>query len=190
MPAPSETLPALERRLAERLLAFERLDEAWPFSHLPRVAVRPALVRTVRPMIPGKPEARFCARLSPWNAAPRSRSRPRTRRLRLSENPTASQPRSPKSDHPYRRPDHLTRFHPSRRPPRARDGAEGRGQLRSTRPAPWRTAARGGLRCDLGRGRLARAAPHGSPGAGQEARHQERQRRPAPAGLSLVCTIA
>ena len=39
----------------------------------------------------------------------------------------------------------------------------------------------------LGRGRLARAAPHGSAGeqegpcAGQEARHQERHRRPAPA---------
>ncbi len=30
MPAPSETLPALEQRLAERLLYFERLDEAWP----------------------------------------------------------------------------------------------------------------------------------------------------------------
>ncbi len=28
MPGPSETLPALEQRLAERLLAFERLDEA------------------------------------------------------------------------------------------------------------------------------------------------------------------
>ena len=30
MPAPSETLPVLEQRLAERLLDFERLDEAWP----------------------------------------------------------------------------------------------------------------------------------------------------------------
>ncbi len=30
MPALSETLPVLEQRLAERLLAFERLDEAWP----------------------------------------------------------------------------------------------------------------------------------------------------------------
>ena len=30
MPAASETLPVLEQRLAERLLAFERLDEAWP----------------------------------------------------------------------------------------------------------------------------------------------------------------
>ena len=29
MPAPSETLVALEQRLTERLLAFERLDEAW-----------------------------------------------------------------------------------------------------------------------------------------------------------------
>jgi len=28
MPDPSETLPALEQRLDERLLAFERLDEA------------------------------------------------------------------------------------------------------------------------------------------------------------------
>ncbi len=28
--AASETLPALEQRLAERLLAFELLDEAWP----------------------------------------------------------------------------------------------------------------------------------------------------------------
>ena len=37
---PSETLPGLEQQLAERLLDFERLDEAWPFSHLPRVAVR------------------------------------------------------------------------------------------------------------------------------------------------------
>ncbi len=30
MPGPSETLPVLEQQLAERLLAFERLDEAWP----------------------------------------------------------------------------------------------------------------------------------------------------------------
>ncbi len=30
MPAASETLVALEQRLAERLLAFERLDAAWP----------------------------------------------------------------------------------------------------------------------------------------------------------------
>ncbi len=29
-PGPSEPLPVLEQRLAERLLAFERLDEAWP----------------------------------------------------------------------------------------------------------------------------------------------------------------
>ncbi len=47
------------------------------------------------------------------------------------------------------------------------------------------TAASGSLL----RSRLARAAPHGSPGAqegpcvGQEARHQERHRRAAPAGL-------
>ena len=40
MPAASETLPALEQRLVDRLLEFERLVEAWPFSHLPRVAVR------------------------------------------------------------------------------------------------------------------------------------------------------
>ncbi len=30
MSALSETLPALEQRLTERLLAFERLDEPWP----------------------------------------------------------------------------------------------------------------------------------------------------------------
>jgi hypothetical protein len=30
MPAPSETLVALEQRLVQRLLAFELLDEAWP----------------------------------------------------------------------------------------------------------------------------------------------------------------
>ncbi len=30
MPAASETLPVLEQRLTKRLLAFERLDEAWP----------------------------------------------------------------------------------------------------------------------------------------------------------------
>ena len=30
MPTSSETLPTLEQRLAERLLAFERLDVAWP----------------------------------------------------------------------------------------------------------------------------------------------------------------
>ena len=30
MPVPSESLPVLEQRLAERLLDFERLDEAWP----------------------------------------------------------------------------------------------------------------------------------------------------------------
>ncbi len=32
MPAPSETLVALEQRLAEHLLDFERLDEAWPHA--------------------------------------------------------------------------------------------------------------------------------------------------------------
>ncbi len=30
MPATSEALPVLEQRLTERLLDFERLDEAWP----------------------------------------------------------------------------------------------------------------------------------------------------------------
>ena len=30
MPDPSETLPVLEQRLTERLLDFDRLDEAWP----------------------------------------------------------------------------------------------------------------------------------------------------------------
>ncbi len=30
MPAASETLPVLEQRRTERLLAFERLDTAWP----------------------------------------------------------------------------------------------------------------------------------------------------------------
>ena len=34
MPAPSETLPALEQRLAERMLGFELLDEAWPCGHI------------------------------------------------------------------------------------------------------------------------------------------------------------
>ncbi len=67
------------------------------------------------PMTLKCPEARFCARLSPWNVSPRSRSRPRTRRLCPCENPTASRPRSPKNDHPSRRPDRLTRFRPSRR---------------------------------------------------------------------------
>ncbi len=40
MPAPYETLPVLEQRLAERLLAFERLDVAWPLSHFLRVVAR------------------------------------------------------------------------------------------------------------------------------------------------------
>ncbi len=30
MTGPTETLPALEQHLAARLLALERLDEAWP----------------------------------------------------------------------------------------------------------------------------------------------------------------
>ena len=30
MPDPSETLPVLEEHLVERLLASDRLDEAWP----------------------------------------------------------------------------------------------------------------------------------------------------------------
>ncbi len=30
LPGPSETLVALEKQHAERLLDFERLDEAWP----------------------------------------------------------------------------------------------------------------------------------------------------------------
>ncbi len=34
MPAASETLPALEQRVTERLLAFERLDE--PAARVPR----------------------------------------------------------------------------------------------------------------------------------------------------------
>ena len=34
MPAASETRPALERRLAEGLLGFEVLDEAWPCAPL------------------------------------------------------------------------------------------------------------------------------------------------------------
>ncbi len=38
MPGPSETLPVLEQRLTERLLDFERLDEAWP--HAPHVLER------------------------------------------------------------------------------------------------------------------------------------------------------
>jgi len=78
------------------------------------LAIRPLLNRE-RPA----PEARFCARPSPWNVSPRCRSRPRTRRLRPCENPTASRPRSPKSDHPSRRPDRLTIFRPSRRRPPA-----------------------------------------------------------------------
>ncbi len=40
MPAPYETLPVLEQRLAERLLAFERLDVAWPLSHFLRGVAR------------------------------------------------------------------------------------------------------------------------------------------------------
>ncbi len=32
MTGPSETLPALEQRLAERLLDFERHDAAWPHA--------------------------------------------------------------------------------------------------------------------------------------------------------------
>ncbi len=30
VPVPSKTLPVVEQRLAERLFAFERLDETWP----------------------------------------------------------------------------------------------------------------------------------------------------------------
>ena len=36
MPAASETLVALERRLTERLLDFGRLDEAWPKGNAER----------------------------------------------------------------------------------------------------------------------------------------------------------
>ncbi len=36
MPGPSETLPVLESRLAERLLDFEFLDEAWGLIAAPR----------------------------------------------------------------------------------------------------------------------------------------------------------
>ncbi len=43
MPGPSETLAALEHQLAERLLAFERLDEAWPRApHVPERALGPS----------------------------------------------------------------------------------------------------------------------------------------------------
>ncbi len=37
---PSETLPVLEQRLTECLLAFELLDEAWPLSRLAHVAMQ------------------------------------------------------------------------------------------------------------------------------------------------------
>ncbi len=40
MTGPSETLPVLESRLAESLLAFDRLDEAWLLSHFLRVVAR------------------------------------------------------------------------------------------------------------------------------------------------------
>ncbi len=40
MPGPSETLPVLEQRLAQRLLDFERLDAAWPLSRLAHVAMQ------------------------------------------------------------------------------------------------------------------------------------------------------
>ncbi len=40
MPAASETLVDLEQRLTERLLDFERLDEAWPLSRLAHVATQ------------------------------------------------------------------------------------------------------------------------------------------------------
>ncbi len=45
MPAPSETLPALEQQLAERLLALKRLDEAWPSG---RTAIERAEIRRQR----------------------------------------------------------------------------------------------------------------------------------------------
>ncbi len=60
MPAASETLPVLEERLAERLLAFERLDAAWPLSHFLRVVARRgskyALVNRAR-RLRGPPQA-------------------------------------------------------------------------------------------------------------------------------------
>ena len=42
MSAASESLPVLEQRLAERLLAFERLDEAWSRD---RTAIKCVAVR-------------------------------------------------------------------------------------------------------------------------------------------------
>ncbi len=35
MPGPSESLVTLDQYLAERLLDFERLDEAWPRGRTP-----------------------------------------------------------------------------------------------------------------------------------------------------------
>ncbi len=45
MPGPSETLPVLEQHLAARLLALERLDEAWPSGH---TAIERAEIRRQR----------------------------------------------------------------------------------------------------------------------------------------------
>ncbi len=49
MTGPSETLPVLESRLAERLLAFELLGEAWPRG---RTAIEQA--EKVAPAEPGQ----------------------------------------------------------------------------------------------------------------------------------------
>ncbi len=63
---------------------------------------------------------------------------PRTRRLRPCETPTASRPRSPKSDHPSRRPDRLTRFRPSHRRPPERNGRRASRQLPQQSPLALR----------------------------------------------------
>ena len=48
MPGPSETLPVLEQRLTERLLAFALLDEAWPKG---RTAIERAEIGRPRPIL-------------------------------------------------------------------------------------------------------------------------------------------
>ncbi len=46
MPTASETLPVLEDHVTERLLAFERLDAAWPRG---RTAIERAVRKAAKP---------------------------------------------------------------------------------------------------------------------------------------------
>ena len=65
-PAASETLPTLEQRLTERLLAFDRLDEAWPKGRGGYEAARSVTIRNILGVLKPTLRAETPASLAPF----------------------------------------------------------------------------------------------------------------------------